>query len=480
MAKKPRTLEAETTWDIRARRFPHLQGGSPAMKALSARQRVEYLRGKPQKSVKTRRFVSFSPAEPYRGEPFDVLFKLKPSQVRSVDFIRCEIVLPSGRTCQVDYRPSPGDKRAGKLALRGLKSGSGGDLYASARVYFRDGRTQSDAHLTSVFSRNPDTLSITPRTMLVSGRAGRVEYDWDDDEFHCRAYATITNGSSVSRTFTQCNVRVTDGGVNGTLITAFSFSVGPFTVNPGQSAYRSIDTWYPKGSDVWDKFNRRWDLTIEFTYVAGSVQIADSAAYRPMSTVPINVVWCDDYTSSQWNDVVDAIDMAAEILEDRDVTLYNPDWRILSSEADKDEYGIIDLGWDDGSRDYSEADNLREEISGPDGERLDVFVPLGFTYSSDTPADKRGVTGFSPRPGPYPKDDDPDDSGLVVRHRSTSTLKFGETFAHEICHYLGLPHVDSDNNLMYFSSGRDDNRLTWDQWNTIRQHGMMKWLAPDI
>jgi hypothetical protein len=59
-------------------------------------------------------------------------------------------------------------------------------------------------------------------------------------------------------------------------------------------------------------------------------------------------------------------------------------------------------------------------------------------------------------------------------------LKLGETIAHELGHYLGLPHVTDENNLMFDSSGRTDNKLTWDQWNIIKQHGMMKWLAPDI
>jgi hypothetical protein len=478
--KDPRAKESETPWETRSRRFSHILGGNPAMKSLSAKQRISHLRGKPQKKLKGMRFVTFSPEEPTRHKKFNIHLKLTRSQIATVDFVRFEIVFPSGNTKRLDYRPTTAEKKRGVISLNGLRSGTGGDLYASARVYFKDGKVACDARLTSVFSKNPDTLSVTPRSMLVSGRAGKVEYDWDDDEFHCRAYATITNGSSVSRTFTLCKVRVTDGGENGTLISSFSFSVGPFTVGPGNSSYRSVDTWYPKGSDVWDKFNKRWDLTIKFTYVAGSVEISDSAAYRPMSTVPINLIWCDDYSSTQWNDVVDAVAMAAEILENRDVTLSNPDWRILSRKSDKDKYGIIDLDWKDGSRDYSEADDLMEDISGPDGERIDVFIPISFAYSSDTPSDKRNLNGFSPRPGPYPKDDDRDNSGLVIRYRSASTLKFGETFAHEICHYLGLPHVDTDDNLMLDSSGRSDNKLSWDQWNTIRQHGMMKWIAPDI
>ena len=59
-------------------------------------------------------------------------------------------------------------------------------------------------------------------------------------------------------------------------------------------------------------------------------------------------------------------------------------------------------------------------------------------------------------------------------------FKLGETIAHELGHYLDLEHDDAEDNLMFRTTGRTDNKLTWDQWNTIRQHGMMKWLAPDI
>jgi hypothetical protein len=451
------------------------------MRSLSARQRLEYLRGNTPRALKdARRFLALVPESPCRGEHFALRLDLPRAAARELDLARFEVIFPSGKTSRFDYRPAAAARKRGVLAIEGFKSAEAGELYASARLYFRDGSVRSDACLTSVFSTNPDTLAVTPRTLLVSGRAGRVEYDWDDDEFHCRAYATITNGSNARRTFTSCKVRVTDGGENGTLISAFAFNVGPFTVSPGEIAYRTVDTWYPKGSAVWDKFNKRWDLTVKFTYAAGNVEISDGATYRPMTTLPLNVIWCDDYSAEQWKDLRDAVDMAAEILEDRDVTLYNPDWRILSREADKDRYGIIDLEWEDGKRDYEEANELRENVSGPDGERVDLFVPLGFAYSDDTPADKRNVNGFSPEPGPFPKDDDAGRSGLIVKHRSTSTLKLGETIAHELGHYLGLPHVSDESNLMFDSSGRTDNKLTWDQWNTITQHGMAKWLAPDI
>jgi hypothetical protein len=57
---------------------------------------------------------------------------------------------------------------------------------------------------------------------------------------------------------------------------------------------------------------------------------------------------------------------------------------------------------------------------------------------------------------------------------------FGVAIAHEVCHYLKLEHVDPEDNLMHKNGGLTGHELTWDQWNMARDHGMMKWLAPDI
>ena len=215
--------------------------------------------------------------------------------------------------------------------------------------------------------------------------------------------------------FASCHIRVTDGGIGGTEIDSFSFNVGSFSVRPGENAYRTIDTWYPRGSSVWSKFNQRWDLTIQFTYEADNgMRISDAAAYRPMSTVPLNAIKTTDFNVSQTLAERNAVAIASEILEDRDVTIYNPNWRILSNQRDKDRFGVIDIDWTDGNYDYDEARDLYEEISGPDQDRLDAFIPLTFQYTTAVPADKRNIGGFSTVTGSHPKDDQPRKSGCMV------------------------------------------------------------------
>lgn len=466
-------------------RFPHLLGGDVRMRALGAEERLAYLESdRTVPGVRDRRrFVGFAPASLARDEEFFVTLDTKGFGERggSLAFVQLEARLPSGRTHRLAFLPEHVEERQGVLIVPGFRSQAAGTVYVSARLIFADGSTCSDAGTARVLSRNPDQLTLTPRVWLVSGTAGRVEYDWDSDEFHCRAYGEVTNGSSVARTYKRCAVRVWDGGVGGDLIAAFSFAAGPFSVPPGGTAQRVIDTWYARGGDVWDKFNRRWDLTLECTYEAvDGTRVSDSAAYRPMSTVPLNLIKATDFSDAQNTALADALQVAAEILEERDITLANPNRRIISDPNNRARFGTIDIGWSGGDYDFDEAQDMYEEISGPDGDRLDVYVPLSFNYLSSVPADKRNVGGFSTINGPFPKDDDPRRSGSLVLMSESDHEFFGVAIAHEVCHYLGLDHVDAEDNLMHKNGGLTDHNLTRDQWNGAKQHGMMKWLAPDI
>lgn len=477
-----RFQEGATSAAERLLRFPHLLGGTRAFREQTAEQKLAFLAKKRgPKRQSSARSLSFEPPQPLRREPFHIRVRPHKQPRRHVELVRLEVRFPSGNIQHLDCPPSFDERDRSSLSFGPFQSDAAGELYVSARIYYADGAVESDALLSLLLSANPDQLVVSPRVWLVSGRAGRVEYDWDHEEFHCRAYGTLTNGSKATRTYRRCEVRVTDGGVGGTLIDSFSFAVGPLTLKPGEAAHRSIDTWYGKGGSVWDKFNARWDLTVQFTYVAdGDIRVSDSAAYRPMSTIPINAIKTTDFTSSQTSAEHNAVAIATDILEDRDVTLYAPNWRILSNQADKNRFGTITIGWSGGDYDFGEAGDMYDQISGPDQDRLDLFLPLGFDYRSGVPADKRNVGGFSTVDGPFPKDDDPRRSGSLVLVDENDQQFFGVAIAHELCHYLGLDHVDSTDNLMEAHGGTTGHELTWDQWDKIRQHGMMKWLAPDI
>lgn len=483
MTKQEFRLKEElTSTDIRIKRFPYLWGGSTKFRKLDSKTKLNYLFNDYSLDLLNfQRFIQFDPKIPARKKDFALCITNPLPEAREAVLVKVDIIFPSGKRELLEYMVPPEDRENSTFIISGFQSAFAGELFVSARIYFSDGSTVTDARITTVLSQNPHQLVITPRVWLVSGRAGRVEYDWDDNEFHCRAYGTITNGSSNSITFRTLKIRVTDGGVDGTLITEFSVGVGPFTVAGGESSNRSINTWYPKGSDVWDKFNKRWDLTVKFTYEAdGDIQVSDSAVYRPMSTVPINTIRTTNFTSGQATAQTNALAIATEILEDRDVTLYDSNSRILSNKDDKAKYGMITIDWDGDKRTFTEAHDLYEEISGPEQDRLDMFIPLGFDYTDDVPADKRNVGGFSTSNGPYPKDDDSRRSGIMVLLDESDEEFFGVAMAHEICHYLNIGHEEEEDNLMHKNGGITGHLLTWDQWNIIRQHGMMKWIAADI
>jgi hypothetical protein len=243
---KNRISELPTRSEDQILRFPFLLGGSPAVRNMTAEQRIAHLRGDHKNELQ---IIRFDPPKPIRKKRFALLLRL-PKGKRSAALIRLQVRFPSGTIREIDYEPSMLERKKGRVRLGGFQSDQAGDIYVSARAYARDGSTISGALLGTVLSANPDQLVITPRVWLISGRAGRVEYDWDTQEFHCRAFGMITNGSTIARTFRRCHIRVTDGGVGGTEIDSFSFSVGPFTVKLGEIAYRTIDTWYPQGSSV--------------------------------------------------------------------------------------------------------------------------------------------------------------------------------------------------------------------------------------
>jgi len=69
------------------------------------------------------------------------------------------------------------------------------------------------------------------------------------------------------------------------------------------------------------------------------------------------------------------------------------------------------VGWSGGKYDWDEVRDLYEEVSGPEPDRLDVFIPVALGYADTVPADQQNVGGVSTVNGPFPKDDDARRSG---------------------------------------------------------------------
>lgn len=129
-----------------------------------------------------------------------------------------------------------------------------------------------------------------------------------------------------------------------------------------------------------------------------------------------------------------------------------------------DSNGRDDLGSED------EADDLSDEWS-VDNDGIDVFVVRNISDSD--------FVGISPRPGDCDKGDK--DDGLIGGEINRGFEAFSRTFAHEVGHFLNLPHNHGDdcptataarNNLMAQTrcavSTRNSVLLTTSQGRTMR------------
>ena len=313
--RSPRSAETATPDNKRILRFPFLLGGNRAFRSQTARQRLDYLRGGAERT-RVKRMISIDPPDVSRRQPFDVILRL-PTGKKVAALARVQIIFPSGTRRELQCKPTRSDRARKQITLRGLASADAGTLCLGARLLHRrldDVRCEADlapfeepgstgdhaARVACVRQRRPCRVRLGHQRISLPGlrhdheRVGRCphlsplqrsRHRWRDRR-HADQFVRVQRR--------------------------------PFTVQPGQSAYRTVDTWYPQGSSVWDKFNRRWDLTVQFTYESDAgVNIQDAAAYRPMSTVPLNAIKTTDFTAAQTTAQRNAMTIAAEIMEAR-------------------------------------------------------------------------------------------------------------------------------------------------------------------
>jgi hypothetical protein len=109
-----------------------------------------------------------------------------------------------------------------------------------------------------------------------------------------------------------------------------------------------------------------------------------------------------------------------------------------------------------------EAAELTHEWSVPN-DGLDVFFVL--TYAGST-------IGLSAVDGPCDKSDK-DTNGSIVAIEGTGN-DTGFVLAHEVGHYLGLKHRDSDSTNLMFPSIPNLGNLTSSQGNTMKDHCLIR------
>jgi hypothetical protein len=321
----------------------------------------------------------------------------------------------------------------------------------------------------AVLPSNPLSLAVSPRTNFVTGsysaRAVR-----QGSAFVTDVGVTISNGDgSAVMMRPEFDWEFWDGGVgSGTRVEHGTGSFGASITVP------AFDTWAgwivftsPSGSGVFGKLDAKEDLALRITMRRSSgAAISDDITVRTMFRFGLNVtrVGAESFTTQEYADLYDAVDVTRLVYESRDLTL-NVDRRHITT-AQAGGFTVITS--------EGEARDLFEQWSGPNNDFIDVFV----TTISGTTFD--GLAGDIPGPTSHGGRE----SGVVVNKsgyidgsgtRRLDIPYLGMLIGHEVGHYLGLSHVGDAGNLMLSNSGASDTALNYNpQYRTMIRHGWVR------
>jgi hypothetical protein len=179
--------------------------------------------------------------------------------------------------------------------------------------------------------------------------------------------------------------------------------------------------------------------------------ITDSTSWKPKLGPGINIikVGFEDFTPANNQMVLDCLRITREIYEQVDFTLGPVDFWIINN-ANAGNYRVINS--------ESEAEDLTQDWT-VRNDKLDVFVVRAMI----------GADGWSAVDGPCDKDAKGFNGAVVSLNGSTANA--GNTFAHEIGHYLGLDHIADPTNFIGNNGDSDSNTgiEVW-QYKTMRNH----------
>lgn len=167
----------------------------------------------------------------------------------------------------------------------------------------------------------------------------------------------------------------------------------------------------------------------------------------------VNVILVADenFTWTDLEETHSAIQFARDVYEQVDIGIRKIRWQAIHA-ADAGGYATINSS--------SEAHDLTDDWNGPNGGYLDVFIVRSMTHAD----------GVSAVDGPCDKDDKNEMTGSVVSLNG-SYSNSGNTFAHEVGHYLGLSHVASNTNFIGSNGASNSNTgITNSQGNTMKSH----------
>lgn len=163
----------------------------------------------------------------------------------------------------------------------------------------------------------------------------------------------------------------------------------------------------------------------------------------------------DDFDWDDWRKTQYAIQFMREIYANVNLGVRKIRWQVIHS-ANAGAFATINSS--------AEAHDLTDDWNGPNGNHLDVFVVRSMTHAD----------GVSAVEGPCSKDDKDEMTGSVVSLNGSDD-NAGNTFAHEIAHYLSLEHVADVNNFIGNDGASNANTgvFNW-QGNDMKNHCYVK------
>ncbi len=167
------------------------------------------------------------------------------------------------------------------------------------------------------------------------------------------------------------------------------------------------------------------------------------------------LVASDNFTWQDWEEMQYAIQFMREIFANVNLCVRKIRWQGINSSS-AGSYAVIDSG--------AEAHNLTDAYNGANGNFLDVFVVRSMN----------GADGWSAVDGPCSKDDKDEMTGSVVSLNGSKD-NTGNTFAHEIGHYLGLEHIPDADNFIG-NNGASDSKTGIHSWqgDLMKKHCYVK------